>query len=89
MFNAAKAALITVGEEPGTHHGVKTLVGRLVKEDMISKEYGRFYAQQQTYREQADYEPEVSFTREDLRDRMDLAHAFLDQMGEIVAHAAD
>ncbi|PSP60388.1 hypothetical protein BRC73_02440, partial [Halobacteriales archaeon QH_7_66_37] len=57
LYYAAQAALISLGHDVGTHKGVKVKIGEeMVLKDLLDKEWGRFYAQQQTYREQADYQ---------------------------------
>jgi len=56
IFYAAQASLISRGIDAGSHQGVKIKIGEeLVKKDLLDKKWGRFFSQQQTYREQADY----------------------------------
>lgn len=85
MFLAAKAALLTEGIEAGTHSKVNRQLGKVfVKEkQIISKEMGSFYSNQQTLREQADYDPETAFEREEVEKDLEKAEKFIHKMKEV------
>ena len=86
MFLSAKAALLTEGVEAGTHQSVNRQLGRVfVKEkEVLEKEMGRFYSEQQTLREQADYDPETSFERAEVSENIEKAKEFVGEMKRIV-----
>ena len=86
MFLSAKAALLTEGVEVGTHQSVNRQVGRvLVKEkEVLERGMGRFYSEQQTLREQADYDPETSFEREQVKENLERAGEFVNLMKAVV-----
>jgi hypothetical protein len=55
-FHAAQAALYARGWNPQSHRGVQTLFGReLVRSGDVSREFGRFLNDMETYRRRADY----------------------------------
>lgn len=84
IYYAAQAALISLGHDVGTHKGIKIKIGEeMVLEDLLDKEWGRFYSQQQTYREQADYQIDVDIERKDLEGFLEKAEEFIRQMKRI------
>lgn len=84
LYYAAQAALISLGHDVGTHKGVKVKIGEeMVLKDLLDKEWGRFYAQQQTYREQADYQVDVDIERTDLEEFLEDAKTFIQEMKRI------
>ena len=84
LYYAAQAALISLGHDVGTHKGVKVKIGEeMVLKDLLDKEWGRFYAQQQTYREQADYQIDVDIERTDLEEFLEDAKTFIQEMKRI------
>jgi len=84
LYYAAQAALISLGQDVGTHKGVKVKIGEeMVLKDLLDKEWGRFYAQQQTYREQADYQVDVDIERTDLEEFLEDAKTFIQEMKRI------
>lgn len=55
-FHAAQAALYARGWNPQSHGHVQTLLGReLIKTGAVSREFGRFYNDMETYRRRVDY----------------------------------
>ena len=57
MFDAARAALLSINVETKTHNGVLTMFAlHLVKTGLVSIELGRALKQAESYRVQADYE---------------------------------
>jgi uncharacterized protein (UPF0332 family) len=86
VFYAAQAALISKGIDVGSHQGVKVKIGEeLVKNDLLDKKWGRFFSQQQTYREQADYQIDVDISRSDLDSYLDDADRFIQEMKKILS----
>ncbi|MFB6100552.1 MAG: HEPN domain-containing protein [Candidatus Nanohalobium sp.] len=85
IFYAAQAALISRGEDTGSHAGVKIRLGeKLIKKGELDREWGRFFSQQQTYREQADYQVDVDIEREELEEYLEDAEEFIRKMKEVV-----
>ena len=84
LYYAAQAALISLGHDVGTHEGVKIKIGEeMVLEGFLDKRWGRFFAQQQTYREQADYQLELDVERQDLKESLNEAQEFIQEMKQI------
>lgn len=85
LFYAAKAALLSLGEEPVTHRGVVALFGQeVVKSGLASREDGRFLADEQRKRYEADYEPETAFEPEEIEVSIERAQAFIGGMENLV-----
>lgn len=85
IFHAAKAGLLVVDCDVGTHQGVKIKVGEeLVQKGLLEKERGRFFSKQQTLREQADYRVDVDITRGELKKYIQQASKFLNKMEDII-----
>lgn len=80
LFHAAKAALLNYNVEPGTHSGVNAKLGQVLiqREGVLDKEMGRFYSEQMTLRERADYDPDYSLkpdkVKQDLEKAKELFH---------------
>lgn len=84
IFYAAQAALISEGFDTGSHQGVKIKIGEvLIKQRGLEREWGRFFSQQQTYREQADYQIDVDIEREELEAYLEKSEEFIQKMREI------
>jgi len=57
VLHAAKAALVTVGIEPESHHAVRRMFGlHLVKAGKIEKEFAKILTAEQEDREIGDYD---------------------------------
>lgn len=55
-FHAAQAALYARGLNPQSHGHVQTLLGReLIQTGEVSREFGRFFNDMETYRRRVDY----------------------------------
>ncbi len=81
VLHGAKAALITVGEQPKSHEGVRVLFGmRLVNGGMVEKEFARILTAEQEDREVGDYEIEIEIAPDRARRRVDDAGLFLERM---------
>lgn len=87
IFYAAQAGLISKGIDAGSHQGVKIKIGEeLIMNDLLDKKWGRFFSQQQTYREQADYQVDVDIEESDLKSYLDEASSFIQEMKEIISN---
>lgn len=87
IFYAAQAGLISRGIDAGSHQGVKIKIGEeLIKKDLLDKKWGRFFSQQQTYREQADYQVDVDIQKSDLEDYLEEANQFIQEMKVLVSN---
>ena len=81
VLHAAKAALITVGEQPKSHDGVRVLFGlRLVNSGLVEKEYARILTAEQEDREIGDYETEIEIAPDRAQRRVDDAGRFLERI---------
>jgi uncharacterized protein (UPF0332 family) len=66
-FYAVTALLHKYDMDTKTHGGTQTIFGlHFVKPDIINKESGRFYSKLFVMRQNADYEYEVEYEREDV-----------------------
>lgn len=85
VLHAAKAALITVGEQPKSHDGARVQFGlRLVNSGVVEKEYARILTAGQEDREIGDYETEIEIAPDRARRRVDDAARFLERMVRLV-----
>lgn len=66
LFYAAKAALKSYGVEPKSHSGADSQVGKILykKEEILTADEASFYSDIRRIREEIDYEPYTSITRE-------------------------
>ena len=86
LFYAAQAALVSREIDTGTHQGVKIKLGEdLIKNGLLDEEWGRFFSQQQTYREEADYQIDVDIEKDDLEEYLKKAREFVQEMKNVVA----
>ena len=78
MFDAARAALLAIGHDPGkTHRGVLGAFSeRLVKEGAVAKEMGRLLKEAETIRYVADYDG-ASVEFDDAREIVEQAQTFI------------
>jgi len=84
MYYAAQAALISQDNDVSTHKGINVKIGEeLILNDLLEKDWGRFYSQQQTYREQADYEVDIDIERNELENYIEKADKFIQKMKDI------
>ena len=65
VFYAAKAALISIGQDAGSHSGTDNLVGKILykEEELIDSETAAFYSDLRRIREEIDYEPTTTIER--------------------------
>lgn len=83
-LSAAKAVLILFGIDPKSHEGVKTMVNKkLVLENHIPKEYGKWFRELLFEREGADYADYISVDASDAEDALNHAEGFIEKMKEL------
>jgi len=83
MFHAARAALLLEDSRPKTHAGVASELGKLFRE-RIDPDLLSAFAQIQTMREDADYEPYFDIERDRAHEVVDTAEAFVNRVEELV-----
>lgn len=84
MYYAVQAALLSQNIEVKTHEGTKIKIGEeLILKDKLDEKWGRFYSQQQSYREEADYQIDVDIKRGELEKYLEKAEKFIQEMKEI------
>lgn len=77
-FHAAQALLFTLGLQPKTHQGVRSLLGlHLVRTGKLPAEQARALAYAATDREDADYDTGAFFRREDADRALQRSKEFL------------
>jgi uncharacterized protein (UPF0332 family) len=85
VLHAAKAALITVGEQAKSHDGVRMLFGlRLVNTGILDKAFARILTAEQEDREIGDYEIDIEIGEERARRRIEDASRFVERMAVLV-----
>lgn len=84
-FYSAKAALISMGKEPGTHRGTDNLVGKILykQENLIKSETASFYSNLRRIREEIEYEPHAVI-HEDLENNIREVKNFIQKMEKVV-----
>jgi len=85
VFHAVSALLIKDGHKVQTHQGTHIGFGLYyVKTGIFPPEYGRFYNQLQTLREQSDYNCVYDVDPEELKSKIQPAKDIIEKIGEIV-----
>lgn len=81
LFHAVSALLISEGHEVGTHKGAAIRFQQyFVKTELFPVEDGRFYAQMQTMRENADYNCSYDVSEEEIRSRIEPARQLIEKI---------
>ena len=85
LFYSAKASLISKGFEPKTHSGTDSLIGRELykKEEIISADEASFYSDMRRIREEVDYEPFTTITK-DKDESIQNAESLISKFKEII-----
>lgn len=66
VYHSAKALLFSEGLEPRSHEGLLRLVGQhFVKKGVLTPQDSHVLSRLMKYREEADYNPSYTFTKED------------------------
>ena len=77
-YHYACAVLLTKGLEARSHQGVQRLFHlHFIRTGVFTPDVGVLLSHAQKAREEADYYPEISFTREIARDRLQDVESFL------------
>jgi len=77
MFHMAKALLLTINEEPSTHHGLISIFGlKFIKPQIIEKEYNDMLIDAKESREAGDYDAARKFTKEESSEKVENASKF-------------
>jgi len=85
VLSAAKAALILFGIDPKTHEGVKTMINKkLVLDGFIPKEYGKWFRNLLSEREDADYADYVTIDSSDAEEAYKNASSFTEKIKEVI-----
>ncbi len=89
VFHSSRAVLIKHGFEPKSHKGTINLFWtEIAKKDLCSRESAKFLARAFKEREEADYEPLTEISEEKVRDFLEKAGLFLEEMKNIVSNNA-
>ena len=84
-FSAARAVLLLLGEEPSTHSGVAfKLWSRLVERGLLEREYARMLNVLREAREEGDYTPAFTLSKEEVRELVEGSERFVRRMEELV-----
>lgn len=85
VFHAVCALLIKDGHKATSHQGNHIGFGAFyVKTGIFPPEYGRFYNQLQTLREQSDYNCIYDVTPADIMEKLPMAKALIQRIDDIV-----
>lgn len=86
VYHAVCALLIKDGHKATSHQGNHIVFGAYyVKTGIFPPEYGRFYNQLQTLREQSDYNCVYDVTPEDLNGKIPFAKELIQRIDDIVS----
>ena len=86
VYHAVCALLIKDGHKATSHQGNHIVFGAYyVKTGIFPPEYGRFYNQLQTLREQSDYNCVYDVTPEDVNGKIPLAKELIQRIDDIVS----
>jgi hypothetical protein len=86
VYHAVCALLVKDGHKATSHQGNHIVFGAYyVKTGIFPPEYGRFYNQLQTLREQSDYNCVYDVTPEDLNGKIPLAKELIQRIDDIVS----
>jgi uncharacterized protein (UPF0332 family) len=84
-LSAAKGALILFGVDPKTHEGVKTMVNmKLITNGLIGQEYGKWFRNLLSEREDADYADYASIDASDAEEALKNASRFIKKIKEVI-----
>jgi len=84
-LSAAKAVLILFGIDPKTHEGVKTMINKkLVLDGLIPKEYGKWFRNLLSEREDVDYADYITTDSSDAEEAYRNASLFTEKIKEVI-----
>lgn len=85
LFYEVVALLLTADLSSAKHTGVRALFNEhFVKSGKVPVELGRFYSRIYDFRQKGDYGDFVEFEREKVKEWLDQASMFLDEMDKII-----
>ncbi len=80
IYHAAKALLLLKGVDPNTHEGVERMFGLYyIKTGEFDLKIGKTIGRLMKMREEADYYPEIPFTKEDSEEAIKMSRDFLEK----------
>ncbi|MBQ5540838.1 MAG: HEPN domain-containing protein [Bacteroidales bacterium] len=86
VFHAVNALLIKDGHKVQTHQGTHIVFGLYyIKTGIFPAEYGRFYNQLQTLREQSDYNCVYDVAPDELKSKIEPAKEIIGKISEIIS----
>ncbi len=84
-YNSIRAVLLLLGEEPSTHSGVAfKLWTRLVREGLLEREYARILSILREAREEGDYTPIFTLSRDEVEDLVISSEKLVNRMKELM-----
>lgn len=85
MFDSARAAVMAKGKEAKTHKGIHILFGKeYAQYGDMEKELGSMLHSAEEERESADYDVEITFTKDDAENALQKAGMFLRAVKKIL-----
>ena len=85
VFYEVVALLLTADLSSAKHTGVRALFNEhFVKTGKVPVEAGRFYSRMYDFRQKGDYGDFVEFEREKMKEWLDQASMFIDEMDRII-----
>ncbi|RLI75785.1 HEPN domain-containing protein [Archaeoglobales archaeon] len=84
MFHATKALLFSKNLTPKTHRGTIMLFSELVKEGVIEIEFADMLRKAFDMRQKGDYEVYAVFGRDEVRDLIKSAEAFVEEVKRLL-----
>ena len=85
IYYAAKALLLSHGEDPSTHKGVDILFHRLCKVSGTPNiQSAKIFSLMRQARLNADYKEKVRFTKENAKEAIEMAGSFLKEIKSLV-----
>ena len=86
-FHAARAALLTEGEEPSSHAGILSRFSyHFIRTGRISEEIGQVLARAETDRNRADYDAFSVFETQAAKDLVGDVSQFTDVVRQVIEH---
>ncbi len=85
IYHAAKALLLIKGVEPKTHEGIERMFSLYyIKTKEFDLTIGKTIGRLMKMREEADYYPEIPFTKEESDEAIKMAKDFLEKTNQLI-----
>lgn len=85
IYHAAKALLLIKGVEPKTHEGIERMFSLYyIKTKEFDLTIGKTIGRLMKMREEADYYPEIPFTKEESDEAIKMAKNFLEKTNKLI-----